>query len=860
MPRFLKVLLIWVLALPATGQVSLPYSTSFAAASQATVKQQWLGPWDQNLRCDGLDSLRFGPACCSQGQTVPWMGFAPFNYSCTHLSSDSGGAYLRLVNSYQIPGATQYVWAQPTVMSPEFSTTTMGLLSIRAAKNTLHMAHASTPWSSWSSHGNAEPYTALEVSLVPSSGGIAQVLDTFVLTNSWATYRVDARMLSNPTSGLFRIQLRLLGAGDAAIDWASLRSSPLLGIAVAGSCSALAPNGSIALSNFTAFTPPISAVWDHGATGTVLNYLSSGTYYVTLTDAAGTFARRRVVVPASVQLTQDSIRLIGNVSGQVFCTASGAGPITWQWTGPNGFNSTSVAPLLSTPGLYSVTATDSMNCSAQQVIPMRYSCGFIPAPPSWTDTICLGGTVALPNLTAPQASAVLRFWASPSDTSAATMLTFQTAFTSAVSGWVVRYSRWKDTLANCVSPAAVCSVWVAPAGPQLAVQSVLRCPSNAGFTFSWPNPGGNQIIEHRLPNSTAWSLGPPSLTGTQTNNPGSSYSFLVRTRDALNGCLSHEAAATYQVKSVTQASLAGPSGYGYGLLHSVTSSGLGSGTKFWTVSYGGQFEMADPNHPCHNQTSCATPDAQLTVRGTVVPCWNPPTVTVSVSQSPSAQVCDSVSTMMAQTTASYSCFGTQIDQAPPIVYFTPGGTLEVRVATQPSGYQVPGNPLAMSYASCAFTIPHQWQVRAFGTSTWQPWSSVFTGSPLSTFTDTNEVGFSVANADSLIQNHEVRLALERCQGVWSYSSAIELRSNLNTQERDPDSFIRVVPNPTKEYALIYWPQAILGKTWHVISMNGVVHAQGQATVEASLIRLNPGSYIVRILDSTITPARFIVLP
>ena len=120
MPRFLKVLLIWVLALPATGQVSLPYSTSFAAASQATVKQQWLGPWDQNLRCDGLDSLRFGPACCSQGQTVPWMGFAPFNYSCTHLSSDSGGAYLRLVNSYQIPGATQYVWAQPTVMSPEF--------------------------------------------------------------------------------------------------------------------------------------------------------------------------------------------------------------------------------------------------------------------------------------------------------------------------------------------------------------------------------------------------------------------------------------------------------------------------------------------------------------------------------------------------------------------------------------------------------------------------------------------------------------------------------------------------------------------------------------------------------------------
>ena len=118
----------------------------------------------------------------------------------------------------------------------------------------------------------------------------------------------------------------------------------------------------------------------------------------------------------------------------------------------------------------------------------------------------------------------------------------------------------------------------------------------------------------------------------------------------------------------------------------------------------------------------------------------------------------------------------------------------------------------------------------------------------------------MANADSLIQNHEVRLALERCQGVWSYSSAIELRSNLNIQERDPDSLIRVVPNPTKEYAIIYWPQVTLGKTWQVVSINGVVHAQGQGTVDATILKLNPGTYIVRILDSTITPTRFIVLP
>lgn len=860
MLRTLGLLFVWVLAFSARGQVSLPYTTSFAAASQAAAKQQWLGPWDQDLRCDGLDSLRFGPACCSQGQTVPWMGFAPFNYSCAHLSSDSGGAYLRLVNSYQIPGATQYVWAQPSVMSPEFSATTMGVLSIRAAKNTLHMAHASTPWSNWSSHGNAEPYTALEVALIPSSGGAAQVLDTFVLTNSWATYRVDARMHPHPASGLFRLRLRLLGAGDAAIDWANLRSSPTLNIAVAGSCSALAPNGSISLTNTMGFTPPVSVVWDHGATGTTLSNLASGTYHVTLTDALGTFARRRVIVPAAVSLNQDSIRLIGSVPGQVFYSASGTGPVTWLWTGPNGFSSTLASPLLSAPGTYTVTATDSLNCSAQGTVTMRYACGYLPAPVSWIDTVCLGGTAILTNVTAPQASARLRFWVSPTDTSAATALLYPSALTSSVPGWLVRYGRWVDTLSNCVSPAAVCSVWVASAGPPLQSQSVLRCPTNAGFSFSWPSAGTNLIIEHRVAPAAVWSLGPPNVTSAQTLVPGASYAFMVRTRDLVNGCISQEASATYQVKSVVQASLSGPSGYGYGLLHSLNSSGLGSGTKYWTVSYGGRFEMANPNHPCHNQTSCATTDAQLTVRGTVVPCWNPPSVTATVTLAAAAGICDSASTMTATTSASYSCFGTQPDQAPPVVYYTPGGLLEVRVPTQASGYNVPGNPLAMSYATCAFTLPHEWQVRANGTSVWQSWSSVFAGSPINTVTDTNVVGFNLANADSVLQHYEVRLAIERCQGIWAYSTAVQLRSNLSDPGAHEMPAVKVVPNPAAQSCAVYWPEAYWGTPWQVLALNGTVVAVGSASSTPSILDLAPGTYLIRLIHESGVTARFVVLP
>ncbi len=860
MLRIHGLLLIWGLALSAHGQVSLPYATSFAPASQAAAKQQWLGPWDQDLRCDGLDSLRFGPSCCSQGQTVPWMGFAPFNYSCTHLSSDSGGAYLRLVNSYQIPGAAQYVWAQPTVLSPEFSATTMGVLSIRAAKNTLHMAHASTPWSNWLSHGNAEPYTALEVALIPSAGGVVDVLDTLVLTNAWATYRVDARMHPHPASGTFRLRLRMLGAGDAAIDWAQLRSSPSMDISVAGSCSALAPNGSISLTNTSGFTPPISAVWDHGATGIALSNLASGTYHVTLTDALGTYARRRIIVPASVLLNQDSIRLIGSAPGQVFWTAVGTGSVNWQWSGPNGFSSALASPLLSAPGTYTVTATDSLNCSAQATVSMRYACGYIPAPISWIDSMCLGGTAILPNVTAPQASVRLKFWSSPSDTTLANALAYPGALTSSAQGWLVRYCRWADTLSNCVSPAAVCSVWVASAGPPLQTLSVLRCPTNAGYTFAWPNAGGNLIVEHRVAPATVWSLGPPSLTGTQTLAPGASYTFLVRTRDLVNGCVSQEAPATYQVKSIVQANLTGPSGYGFGLLHSLNSSGLGPGTAFWTVSYGGRFEMANPNHPCHNQTSCATTDAQLTVRGTVVPCWNPPTVTASVTQATSAGICDSSSTLTATTSASYSCFGTELDQAPPTVYYTPGGSLEVRVPTQVSGYNVPGNPLAMSYASCAFTLPHEWHVRTSSTSPWQSWASAFAGSPITTFTDTNEVGFRLANADSVLQHYEVRLAVERCQGIWAYSSAIQLRSNLGDLGVNTMPAIQVVPNPASPTCTVNWPEPYWGNPWQVVAVNGGVVAAGRASATPSILTLAPGTYFIHLVHGSRVTARFVVLP
>ncbi len=273
-----RVVAVWVLMMSLVeAQVALPYVTSFALTDQPVIKQQWMGPWDQALRCDGLDSLSFGPSCCTQGQIVPWMGIAPYNYSCQHLTSTVGGHYLRMVREYSIPVSSLTVWPQPSLLTPRFPTGTLPVLSIRAAKNTMHMSHTTTPFSTPSIHGNAFAYTALEVALLDSAWRSAIILDTLILNNSWTLYHVDAsyRLQQSPTSS--RIRLRMLGDGDVAIDWVRINTTPSLTWTTTPTCSSTSPNGSISVNPIPGFIPPITLIWNTGGVGSFITGLNSGT-------------------------------------------------------------------------------------------------------------------------------------------------------------------------------------------------------------------------------------------------------------------------------------------------------------------------------------------------------------------------------------------------------------------------------------------------------------------------------------------------------------------------------------------------------------------------------------------------------
>lgn len=109
---------------------------------------------------------------------------------------------------------------------------------------------------------------------------------------------------------------------------------------------------------------PVSYYWSNGSTDSTLTGLGVGNYYLTITDAGGCILKDTVSILQS--------QLIGNVlTTNVSCNGINLGsanvninigtpPYTYNWS--NGTSAPSANNL--TPGNYSVTVTDSSNCSA----------------------------------------------------------------------------------------------------------------------------------------------------------------------------------------------------------------------------------------------------------------------------------------------------------------------------------------------------------------------------------------------------------------------------------------------------------------------------------------------------------------
>ena len=139
--------------------------------------------------------------------------------------------------------------------------------------------------------------------------------------------------------------------------------------------SCLVSNGSIDLI-VSGGTPPYSYLWNNSNADTTqdLSNLSAGNYSVNITDNNGCNISNNVSVnqPSnglSLTLTSSNyngneISCFGGSDGTITANSSGGiGVLTFSWTGPNGYNSTSSQISNLYTGSYSVTMTDSVGCS-----------------------------------------------------------------------------------------------------------------------------------------------------------------------------------------------------------------------------------------------------------------------------------------------------------------------------------------------------------------------------------------------------------------------------------------------------------------------------------------------------------------
>ena len=134
--------------------------------------------------------------------------------------------------------------------------------------------------------------------------------------------------------------------------------------------SATCSIGGIALVKVTGGTPNYTYLWDDGlpgqATDTAIN-LAAGTYKVVVTDNNICKDSINVTVPVIggptvVVDTVIDVLCFGANSGGINITTNGVLPITYSWTGPNGYTSALEDITNLAAGPYSLDITDGNTC------------------------------------------------------------------------------------------------------------------------------------------------------------------------------------------------------------------------------------------------------------------------------------------------------------------------------------------------------------------------------------------------------------------------------------------------------------------------------------------------------------------
>jgi len=195
--------------------------------------------------------------------------------------------------------------------------------------------------------------------------------------------------------------------GCSAVQTVTLIEPEELNILVVPENDISCPGGNDGSINliFEGGTPPISISWvgpsGFSSTDEDLFNLSAGEYCVTLTDANSCITEECVTItepdPISVTLAPlvyangFNLSCNGASDGAIDATVTGGtGPYTFQWIGPNGFNSLTEDLLLIEEGEYCLEVTDANNCSMTECVTLTAPISIEITANSVTNISCAG--------------------------------------------------------------------------------------------------------------------------------------------------------------------------------------------------------------------------------------------------------------------------------------------------------------------------------------------------------------------------------------------------------------------------------------------------------------------------------------
>jgi len=355
---------------------------------------------------------------------------------------------------------------------------------------------------------------------------------------------------------------------------------------------------------------------------------ATGTYSVTVTlngctSSAGTIAVTVTTTPPAPTAGSNSTVCEGSTLNLTASVVAGA---TYNWTGPNGFNSTLQNPsivgvTLAAAGVYSVTATVAGCTSLAGTTTVAVN----PTPTSPTATsnspVCEGQTI---NLFSNTIVGATYSWTGPGGFSSALEDPTRPGATVAMSGV---YSV-TATVGGCTSVAGTVNVTVnpTPAAPTATSNSPL-CEGQtinlfantvAGATYSWTGPGGfsSALEDPTRPGSTVAMSGVYSVTVT------------------VAGCTSAAGTTNVTVNPTPAAPTAGNnSPICAGQTLNLTSNTVAGATYSWTGPGGYTSALEDPTRPNATVAMSGVYSATVTVAGCTSAAG---TVNVTINPTPAA--------------------------------------------------------------------------------------------------------------------------------------------------------------------------------------------------------------------------------